>query len=126
MAKTLYLDCFSGASGDMILGALLDLGLPLDDLRGALGERPVDEPGRKACGQFARRNGEARPQTTRPHVAGVAALVGDPQVVEGDRAELAKAHALRVARAFHGRLEAMTAEPVSGGLTVTRHGPARD
>ena len=48
------------------------------------------------------------------------------ELFEGDRAELAKAHALRVARAFHGRLEAMTAEPVSGGLTVTRHGPARD
>lgn len=37
MAKTLYFDCFSGASGDMILGALLDLGLPLDELRAALG-----------------------------------------------------------------------------------------
>jgi pyridinium-3,5-bisthiocarboxylic acid mononucleotide nickel chelatase len=37
LAKTLYFDCFSGASGDMVLGALLDLGLPLDDLRGALG-----------------------------------------------------------------------------------------
>ena len=37
MAKTLYFDCFSGASGDMILGALLDLGLPIDDLRAALG-----------------------------------------------------------------------------------------
>ena len=35
------------------------------------------------------------------------------ELFEGDRAELAKAHALRVARAFHGRLEAMTAEPVS-------------
>lgn len=42
MAKTLYFDCFSGASGDMILGALLDLGLPLDDLRAALGSLPVD------------------------------------------------------------------------------------
>jgi pyridinium-3,5-bisthiocarboxylic acid mononucleotide nickel chelatase len=37
LAKTLYFDCFSGASGDMILGALLDLGLPIDDLRAALG-----------------------------------------------------------------------------------------
>lgn len=37
MTKVLYLDCFSGASGDMLLGALLDAGLPLDALRGALG-----------------------------------------------------------------------------------------
>ena len=42
MAKTLYFDCFSGASGDMVLGALLDLGLPLDDLRDALGSLAVD------------------------------------------------------------------------------------
>jgi len=38
----LYLDCFSGASGDMILGALLDLGLPLDALRGALGSLALE------------------------------------------------------------------------------------
>ena len=38
----LYFDCFSGASGDMILGALLDAGLPLNDLRGALGSLAVD------------------------------------------------------------------------------------
>ena len=37
MGKVLYFDCFSGASGDMILGALLDAGLPLDELRTALG-----------------------------------------------------------------------------------------
>ena len=30
MGKTLYFDCFSGASGDMVIGALLDLGMPLD------------------------------------------------------------------------------------------------
>jgi pyridinium-3,5-bisthiocarboxylic acid mononucleotide nickel chelatase len=31
--KIAYFDCFSGASGDMILGALLDAGLSLDHLR---------------------------------------------------------------------------------------------
>ena len=36
MGKVLYFDCFSGASGDMVLGALLDLGVPLDGLRAAL------------------------------------------------------------------------------------------
>ncbi len=42
MAKTLYFDCFSGASGDMILGALLDLGLPIDALREALGSLAIE------------------------------------------------------------------------------------
>jgi uncharacterized protein (TIGR00299 family) protein len=40
--KTLYFDCFSGAAGDMILGALLDAGLPLDELKQALGSLGVD------------------------------------------------------------------------------------
>jgi len=37
MTRVLYLDCFSGISGDMALGALLDAGLPLAELAGALG-----------------------------------------------------------------------------------------
>jgi uncharacterized protein (TIGR00299 family) protein len=39
---TFYLDCFSGASGDMMLGALLDVGLPLDALRAALGSLAIE------------------------------------------------------------------------------------
>jgi hemoglobin len=49
------------------------------------------------------------------------------ELFDGERAELAKAHALRVARAFHGRLEAMDAAagppPAADGLPITLHGP---
>src|SRR5260221_12359511 len=38
----LYLDCFSGASGDMVLGALRDLGLPVDALKDALGSLALE------------------------------------------------------------------------------------
>jgi pyridinium-3,5-bisthiocarboxylic acid mononucleotide nickel chelatase len=34
--KIAYFDCFSGASGDMILGALMDAGLPLEHLQNEL------------------------------------------------------------------------------------------
>lgn len=34
--RTGYFDCFSGASGDMILGALTDAGMPVEELREAL------------------------------------------------------------------------------------------
>jgi uncharacterized protein (TIGR00299 family) protein len=42
VSRILYLDCFSGISGDMTLGALLDAGLPLDELKRALGSLAVD------------------------------------------------------------------------------------
>jgi len=41
MARVGYLDCFSGASGDMILGALVDAGLPLASLRAELAKLPL-------------------------------------------------------------------------------------
>jgi pyridinium-3,5-bisthiocarboxylic acid mononucleotide nickel chelatase len=36
MKRTLYLDCFAGASGDMLLGALLDCGLEFESLKAEL------------------------------------------------------------------------------------------
>jgi len=40
--KTLYFDCFSGISGDMTIGALLDLGLDLNYLEAELHKLPVE------------------------------------------------------------------------------------
>ncbi|MEE2644798.1 MAG: nickel pincer cofactor biosynthesis protein LarC [Myxococcota bacterium] len=40
--RLLYIDCFSGVAGDMFLGALIDLGLPIGDLEATL--RTLDLP----------------------------------------------------------------------------------
>ena len=57
MTRVLYFDCFSGISGDMTLGALLDAGVPLDELTRRLGSLAIDgrasvgaAPGRCAAG----------------------------------------------------------------------------
>ena len=59
-----YFDCFCGASGDMILGAMLDAGLSLDRLRrelGGLGLSGVDLAARKVTKQgFAATRFEVR------------------------------------------------------------------
>ena len=44
MPKLLHFDPFNGASGDMILGALLDMGLPLSHLQDELGKLNLGEP----------------------------------------------------------------------------------
>jgi uncharacterized protein (TIGR00299 family) protein len=42
VSRLLYFDCFSGISGDMVLGALVDAGLPMARLKEALGSLAVD------------------------------------------------------------------------------------
>ena len=41
MGCAVYVDCFSGASGDMLLGAVLDAGVALEQLRAGLRSLPV-------------------------------------------------------------------------------------
>ncbi|MDE2686902.1 MAG: nickel pincer cofactor biosynthesis protein LarC [Chloroflexota bacterium] len=50
-----YFQCIGGASGDMILGALLDAGLSIDDLRGALAK--LNTSGYALKSQRAQRGG---------------------------------------------------------------------
>jgi pyridinium-3,5-bisthiocarboxylic acid mononucleotide nickel chelatase len=50
-----YFDCFSGISGDMTLGALVHLGVPLDRLQQALSELPL--AGFELHAQTVQRNG---------------------------------------------------------------------
>lgn len=42
MPRVAYLDCFSGVSGDMLLGAAIDAGASVDAIRGELAKVPID------------------------------------------------------------------------------------
>jgi uncharacterized protein (DUF111 family) len=67
MTTILYLDLFSGASGDMLLGVLVDLGLSVDDLRAELGK--MDLSGYELAAERQVRHGLAG---TRLHVRDLA------------------------------------------------------
>jgi pyridinium-3,5-bisthiocarboxylic acid mononucleotide nickel chelatase len=98
VSRVLYFDCFSGVAGDMVLGALLDAGLPFEGLKQALGSLALD-----GCDVSARRvvragvsatkfvvteNGEPNAHRHR-HLAGIYKLIdGSALSPEGrDRAK---------------------------------------
>jgi uncharacterized protein (TIGR00299 family) protein len=92
MAQVIYFDCFSGISGDMALGALLDAGLPLEALRAELAKLPVQgwsvaaERGMRAFLSGTRALVHAPEQPTHRHLADVRAIIEGsalaPRVVE--------------------------------------------
>jgi uncharacterized protein (TIGR00299 family) protein len=68
VSRILYFDCFSGVSGDMTLGALIDAGLPLADLTRALGTLAV--PGLQITAERVLRAGvSATKFSVREHTA---------------------------------------------------------
>ncbi len=79
--NAIYFDCFSGISGDMALGALLDAGLPLDALRAELAKLNVDgwsiraERGMRGYLAGTRARVHAPEQPTHRHLADVRAIV---------------------------------------------------
>jgi uncharacterized protein (DUF111 family) len=66
-----YIDCFSGISGDMFLGALLDAGLPVEELQGQLALLGLDgytlPVGRKTCGAIAATTLSVQTTENHPH-----------------------------------------------------------
>jgi len=99
VARIAYFDCFSGASGDMVLGALLDLGLPLDGLRAALGSLAIDY-GEIAAERVLRAGvsatkfrlrpsaaaDDARPDHHHHHLKHIVAAIGKSQLSDAGKA----------------------------------------
>ena len=64
MAKILYSDCISGASGDMTLAALVDLGVPVTYIDSRL--RRLGIPGLSIAASNTNRNGIACKRMAMP------------------------------------------------------------
>jgi len=109
--KYAYCDCFSGISGDMFLGALVDAGLPVETLQDALGKLNLPEPveirveevhkGSMRATQVDIITGESHHHR---HLTDITALIDDSQLNSAvKRTSLAIFHTLAEAEArVHG------------------------
>jgi len=92
VARVLYFDCFSGISGDMALGALVDAGLPLADLKKALGSLALGDAHVHAD-RVLRAGVSATKFSVHEHVGGATQHVHDhTEHVEGSHQHVAGSH----------------------------------
>src|SRR2546428_12749154 len=91
MTRLAYLECFSGVSGDMLLGAILDAGLPIESLQGELRKLRLDgysftckrvkRAGLAATQALVQVEGEASPRT----LADVLGIIDGSSLPAADR-----------------------------------------
>lgn len=86
MRSVLYLDCGSGASGDMLLGSLIDAGVPIESVRDALGSLQLD-----GVDVSTARVVRAGISATKFRVSGPGVVEADDAAADG-RAEVAASH----------------------------------
>ncbi|MCH8008906.1 MAG: nickel pincer cofactor biosynthesis protein LarC [Chloroflexi bacterium] len=92
MTKVLYLDCLSGISGDMLLGALVDVGLSVDDLRSELAKLQLDgyrleSTTTRRAGLAATRVTVSLEETKQPHrrLPDILTLIDESSLPAGDK-----------------------------------------
>ena len=116
--RTLYFDCFCGASGDMILGALVDLGVDFEAIRAALASLNVS--GYRLAAEKVKKHGvmgtqfrvEMDPDTPQPHrhLADVLEIIEQGELPE--RVATAVAETFRRIAAAEARVHGTTPEKI--------------
>lgn len=117
MTRVAYFDCFAGASGDMILGALVDAGLPFDDLWAELAKLALPDGTFALTANRVRRAGfsatkvdvEVTEQPRHRSLEDVLAIINGSNLPNSDRDRIG-----RIFRAL-GEVEAKVhGEPLAG------------
>ncbi len=115
MTRVAYLDCPSGVSGDMLLGALLDAGVSLEELRAVLRGLPLDgytleaaPVVRGALGATHARVASTHTERAHRHLADVLDIIGRgdlPERVKRDASAVFRRLAAAEARVHRVELE---------------------